>query len=63
MPEQLNPSVGDGPHVVTDETGSACWQVCIGGECWRDRSGQRLMARLMALRMVPVMMPAPVTIN
>jgi hypothetical protein len=36
-------------HVVTDDAGGCCWQICAGGVCLRDRSGARLMERYRAL--------------
>lgn len=32
-------------RVVADDAGSACWEICAGGVCLRDRDGCRLMAR------------------
>jgi len=39
------------PRVVVDAAGGCCWEVCTGGHCIRDRSGQRLKVRLQALRL------------
>jgi hypothetical protein len=50
--QSLHQSAGDGvPRVVIDAAGGCCWEVCTGGRCIRDRSGQRLRVRLQALRL------------
>jgi hypothetical protein len=37
-------------RVVVDDAGSACWEICSGGVCLRDRDGARVMSRYRDLR-------------
>jgi len=48
-PQDLQSDGGDRLHVVIDEHGSACWEICAGGVCLRDRCGLKLMERYRAL--------------
>jgi hypothetical protein len=58
-PQSLQSDRADQLRVVADDAGSACWEICSGGICLRDRSGPSLMERYRALlvsqgRAVPI---------
>jgi hypothetical protein len=51
MATAQSPQSADGVvRVVIDADGSACWEVCLGGECVRDRCGRLLMEQIQRLR-------------
>lgn len=52
MEPSQSPQSGESDQlrVVVDDAGSACWEICSGGVCLRDRDGARVMERYRTLR-------------